>query len=194
MNIILASSSMTRTKQFKALGIAFSCQSPDIDETPLAGETAEQLVLRLSEEKAEAVAKRVSPSVLIAGDQVCVCDNDIIGKPHTVENAIKQLKRSSGKTLRFYSGLAVLNSKTETLASIVVTTDVTFRQLTLEEIETYVHQAKPLHCAGSFNIEGLGIVLFEKIVSEDPTALLGLPMIALVSFLKRNKIKLPQAD
>ena len=192
MNIILASSSVARKKQLNELAIDFSTVSPDIDETPALGETAEQLVLRLSEEKARAVAMRHPKALLIAGDQVCVCDQDIIGKPYTIENAIKQLQRSSGKTLRFFSGLAVLNSKTDVLLTTVVCTDVTFRPLKREEIETYVHHAMPLQCAGSFNIEGLGISLFEKILSDDPTALLGLPMIALVSFLKHQQIKIPQ--
>ena len=191
MNIILASSSPTRAKQFKELGIDFTCHSPNIDETSLPGESAEQLVLRLSIEKAQAVAEMVETSLLIAGDQVCICSGEIVGKPHTVENAITQLQGSSGKTLRFYSGLAVLNTQTNERVSTVVTTDVTFRSLTLQEIEAYVHYAKPLHCAGSFNVEGLGIILFEKIISEDPTALLGLPMIALVSTLKQFQVTLP---
>lgn len=190
MNIILASSSQTRQKQIQALGIPFSIHNPDIDEKPLANESAAQLVLRLSIEKAKAVANRIESGLIIAGDQVCVCEQEIVGKPHNRENAIAQLERSSGKTLRFYSGTAVLNSQQNQLKSTVVTTDVTFRHLSREEIESYVDKAQPFYCAGSFNVEGLGISLFEKISSDDPSALLGLPMISVISFLNEFQAKL----
>jgi MAF protein len=191
MNIILGSSSKTRRKQLTNLGVEFTVMSPDIDETPLLHESAPELVIRLAMEKAQAVAdKQHEPAVIIGADQVCVCDGEIIGKPHTRENAIKQLLRSSGKTLTFYTGLAVINTATLANDAVMAPTDVTFRELNHHEIESYVDKAKPLHCAGSFNIEGLGIVLFEKIISDDPSALLGLPLISLTTLLRRNGVSL----
>lgn len=189
MNLVLASSSKTRRQQLEALNINFNCISPDIDETPKAEETPTTLVRRLSIAKAKAVTQGTSQdSLIIAGDQVCFFDDEIIGKPSSLDDAIKQLHRSSGRTIRFYSGLAVLNMQTQAYLDTVVTTDVSFRTLTNAEIHHYVNTVKPLYCAGSFNVEGLGISLFEKIRSDDPTALLGLPMIKLCEFLRGNKM------
>lgn len=191
MNIILASSSAGRKKQLTSLGLEFSTVHPNIDETPQPNEKAEQLVLRLSQQKAAKVAEQCNDAIIIAGDQVCICQGKIAGKPYSAENAIKQLKNSSGKTLRFYSGVCVLNTQTNHCLTKMVPTDVTFKHLELEQIRSYVTKAQPIHCAGSFNVEGLGIALFEKIVSNDPTALIGLPLITVVNFLQQNQIVLP---
>lgn len=188
MKITLASTSVARRQQLAQLGVTFECTNPDIDETVLPNETAFDLVKRLSLEKAQKVASQHAEHIIIAGDLIGVLDENIIGKPPTFENAVQQLLNSSGKTLTFYSGVCVLNSATKKYDVAVELTHVTFRQLSQYDIETFVQRTQPLNCAGSFNIEGLGIALFEKIVSNDPSALLGLPLIQTVSLLKKHDI------
>ena len=162
-----------------------------MDETPLNHEKATNLVERLAFEKATVVGKNSPNTLVIAGDQVGVNEEKILGKPHSEANAISQLMAANGKTLRFYSGLCVLNTMTNHSDVCTVTTDVTFRELNLSEITSYVKCEKPLKCAGSFNIDGLGITLFDRVESEDPSALLGLPLIQLTTFLKQNLIAIP---
>jgi len=191
MDIVLASTSPARQQQMQQLGIDFLIAAPNIDETPLDHENAHDLVKRLALAKAYKVSRKYPDALIIAGDQVGVNQGKILGKPLTETNAIEQLQAASGKTLRFHSGLSLLNARSNKAETVVVTTDVTFRKLDLTEIIAYVKRAQPLNCAGSFNIDGLGITLFTRVDSEDPSALLGLPLIALTSLLKQQNISLP---
>lgn len=186
MNIILASSSKYRSQILAKLGLEFSCLTPDCDESPHVGESAQDLVMRLATAKAMACApKAMAPSLIIGSDQVCVLDGQIIGKPHTQENAIKQLTQASGKVISFYTGLCVYHSQSEQAKVLCNEFKVHFKKLTHAQIESYVAKEMPLDCAGSFKSEGLGIALFEKLEGDDPNALIGLPLIDLIKLLNQ---------
>lgn len=184
MKLILASTSPFRKAILDKLGVNFDIASPETDETALDNETPEQLVERLSIAKAKAVADKVESALVIGSDQVSVIDGEIIGKPHTHENAVKQLKNASGKTVTFYTGLCLYNSATHQYQSEVVPFNVVFRDLTEHQIESYLKKEEPYNCAGSFKSEALGIVLFDKLEGEDPNTLMGLPLIRLVKMLE----------
>ncbi len=188
--LVLASTSPFRKEILKKLGVAFETASPDIDESPLANETPPQLVIRLAEQKARAVADEFPEHLIIGSDQVAVIDNKIIGKPHTHERAVEQLSNASGKTIRFYTGLCLYNSKTDHYESEAVPFDVVFRKLSPSQIEHYLRAEKPYNCAGSFKSEALGISLFEKLVGEDPNTLMGLPLIRLVAMLEKQGLNI----
>lgn len=182
--LVLASSSPFRREILDKLNLDYECFSPDIDETPLEGEQALQLVERLAINKAKAVASSFPEALIIGSDQVAVCNGTILGKPHTHENATQQLLNASGEHVTFYTGLALFNSATGTVQSEVVPFHVHFRTLTTEMIENYLRIEKPYNCAGSFKSEGLGIALFEKLEGEDPNTLIGLPLIRLIRMLE----------
>jgi len=184
MKLILASTSPFRKAILNKLGVSFDTMSPETDETALNNETPQQLVERLS--KAKAIADKVQDALVIGSDQVSVINGEIIGKPHTHENAVKQLQNASGKTVTFYTGLCLYNSSTHQYQSEVVPFDVVFRTLTEEQIENYLKKEEPYNCAGSFKSEALGIVLFEKLQGEDPNTLMGLPLIRLVKMLEQE--------
>ncbi|WP_282166817.1 Maf family protein [Shewanella japonica] len=191
--IILASTSIYRKEILSKLQLPFDCISPETDETALENETAEELVLRLAKTKALAGAKLYQQTsqtndeaLVIGSDQVAVINGNIIGKPLTQNNAIKQLQQASGQAITFYTGLSVINSDSLQAHSIVEPFTVHFRQLTLEEITRYVELEQPLYCAGSFKSEGLGIALFDKLAGDDPNTLIGLPLIKLIALLKRH--------
>lgn len=186
MKLILASTSPFRKAILDKLGVDFGTVSPETDETPLANETPQQLVERLSIAKAKAVADKTDDALVIGSDQVSVINGEIIGKPHTHENAIKQLQNASGKTVTFYTGLCLYNSSTQQYQSEVVPFNVVFRALTDQQIENYLLKEMPYNCAGSFKSEALGIVLFEKLEGEDPNTLMGLPLIRLVKMLEKE--------
>ncbi|MGF1776560.1 Maf family protein [Vibrio nomapromontoriensis] len=180
--LILASTSPYRAELLSKLGLDFTAKAPNFDETAQPDETPEALVQRLALGKAKALC--TEPNALIIGsDQVCVIDGAIIGKPLTRTNAIAQLTQQSGKTIRFYTGLALYNTTTQQSDVRVDTFDVTFRTLTSRQIERYVDIEQPLYCAGSFMSEGLGITLFSSLNGKDPNTLVGLPLIDLVSML-----------
>ncbi len=185
--LILASSSKARRKCLEQLQIEFKAIAPDIDETALASESAEELTLRLALSKAQAVARDHPAHLIIGSDQVAVCNGQIIGKPLNRETAIKQLSASSGKTLRFYTSICLLDSDTNKHQLELTRYDASFRQLSLQEIEAYVDADEPFYCAGSFKMESLGISLFTKLEGEDPNSLLGLPLIKLCEFLRNLK-------
>ena len=187
MKLVLGSTSPFRKAILNKLGIAFETASPDVDETALPNETPQQLVERLSIAKARAVAGKLDGALVIGSDQVSVIDGEIIGKPHTHENAVKQLQNASGKTITFYTGLCLYNSDTQHYQSEVVPFNVVFRQLTDQQINSYLEKEKPYNCAGSFKSEALGIVLFEKLEGEDPNTLMGLPLIRLVKMLEKEQ-------
>lgn len=186
MKLILASTSPFRKAILDKLGISFDTASPETDETALDNETPQQLVERLSIAKAKAIADKVESALVIGSDQVSVIDGEIIGKSHTHENAVKQLKNASGKTVTFYTGLCLYNSSTNQYQSEVVPFNVVFRDLTKHQIESYLRKEKPYNCAGSFKSEALGIVLFDKLEGEDPNTLMGLPLIRLVKMLEKE--------
>ncbi|MBQ4890946.1 septum formation inhibitor Maf [Shewanella sp. MMG014] len=191
--IILASTSIYRKEILSKLQLPFDSIAPETDETALENETAEELVLRLAKAKALAGAKLYQQTnqtndeaLVIGSDQVAVINGNIIGKPLTQDNAIKQLQQVSGQAITFYTGLSVINSDSLQAHSIVEPFTVHFRQLTLEEITRYVELEQPLYCAGSFKSEGLGIALFDKLAGDDPNTLIGLPLIKLIALLKRH--------
>ena len=190
MKLILASTSPFRKAILDKLGIKFDTISPETDETALEKESPQELVERLSIAKAKAVADKVSDSLIIGSDQVSVIDGEIIGKPHTHENAVKQLQNASGKTVTFYTGLCLYNSETQKYQSEVVPFEVVFRTLNQQQIENYLRKEEPYNCAGSFKSEALGIVLFEKLQGDDPNTLMGLPLIRLVKMLEHENFSI----
>ena len=190
MKLILASTSPFRKAILDKLGVQFDTLSPEVDETVLNNETPQELVERLSIAKAKAVAIKVSDSLVIGSDQVSVINGEIIGKPHTHENAVTQLQNASGKTVTFYTGLCLYNSETQKYQSEVVPFDVIFRKLSTNQIESYLHKEQPYNCAGSFKSEALGIVLFEKLIGDDPNTLMGLPLIRLVKMLEQENFSI----
>ncbi|MBJ8869577.1 septum formation inhibitor Maf [Citrobacter braakii] len=186
--LILASTSPWRRALLEKLAIPFECAAPEVDETPLPGEAPRHLVLRLAQKKAQSLAHRYQSHLIIGSDQICVLDGEITGKPLTEENARQQLLKARGNIVTFYTGLALYNSATGHLQTEVEPFDVHFRHLSETEIEDYVRKERPLHCAGSFKSEGLGIALFERLEGRDPNTLIGLPLIALCQMLRREEM------
>ncbi len=182
--LILASSSPFRRELLAKLGLPFQCDSPEIDETPRPGETAEALVERLAEAKARAVAERHPDALIIASDQVALLDGRILGKPGDHAGAVEQLRAASGKVVRFFTSLALLDAESGRLQCEVVPFAVHFRPLEEAQIENYLRREQPYQCAGAFKSEGLGIALFEKLEGDDPNTLVGLPLIRLVRMLE----------
>jgi MAF protein len=173
------------------LPLAFECDAPDIDEAPLPNETPEQLVKRLSQAKAQAVAQHHSHCLIIGSDQVAVLHGEILGKPGNHDNAVTQLRKASGQQVTFQTGLCLLNSHTGNVQVSCVPFTVQFRPLSDEQIERYLNYEKPYNSAGSFKSEGLGITLFEKLQGDDPNTLIGLPLIELVRMLEKEGVILP---
>ncbi|GGP55755.1 Maf-like protein [Shewanella saliphila] len=170
----------------------FDCVSPDIDESPLNNESAQQLVRRLAEQKALAGAKLTADTktsqLIIGSDQVAMINGAIIGKPHTVDNAIAQLTEASGQAITFYTGLAVYNSENQQMLSCVEPFTVHFKTLSQAQIRSYIDKEQPLYCAGSFKSEGLGIALFSRLEGDDPNTLIGLPLIKLIDLLQQHGV------
>lgn len=182
--LVLASTSPYRRELLDRLGLEFSVCSPDVDETAKPGEAAADLVRRLAEAKARAGAQQqTAPALIIGSDQVAVIDGEVLGKPGTFERACAQLAQLAGQRVSFLTGLCLYNTSTERIQIDMVPFAVEFRRLTRAQIEAYVRKEQPLNCAGSFKSEGLGITLFTRIEGEDPTALVGLPLIRLVDML-----------
>jgi len=182
--LILASSSPFRRDLLRRLMIPFEVVSPEIDETPLVGECARDLVLRLSVQKARVVAGKTVDALVIGSDQVAVHDDDqIIGKPRDHAHAVQQLAASSGRIITLFTGLAVINSTSGTVQKDVIPYTVEFKTLTPTQIENYLSKEKPYGCSGSLRADGLGIALLRRFSGDDPTALIGLPLIRLVSML-----------
>lgn len=190
-DIVLASSSIYRAKLLKQLHLPFACTASNIDESPLKNETPVALAQRLSEAKARAVADQFPHHLIIGSDQVACCGNHILGKPGNRETAIQQLSQQSGQIVQFYTGISVLDSATGKCLSDVDVCNVHFRPLDLQQILRYLDIEQPYDCAGSFKSEAYGIVLFDKIVGDDPNALIGLPLIKLITLLTQFGIVLP---
>lgn len=186
--LILASTSQYRQSLLHKLNIPFVTYDPNIDESPFIGETPEQLVQRLAEQKAKSAQYQYQEGVVIGSDQVAVINGNIIGKPLSVDNAIQQLSQASGQAITFYTGLAVYNIATQTMNSIIEPFTVHFRELSQEQIRCYIEKELPLKCAGSFKSEGLGIALFKRLEGKDPNTLIGLPLISLIDLLAKHDI------
>ena len=192
--LILASSSQTRKDLMDRLRLNYRCISPDIDESAMGELHADDLAKRLAYEKARVIAEQNPNAIVIGSDQVAWREHapyDFIGKPLSVENAIQQLQKNSGKIVFFSTALSVQHLRSGFERTLVEHYQVKFRQLTLAEIERYIEIDQPLHCAGSFKCESLGISLFEKMVGDDQTTLMGLPMIQLCTILRTFELKIP---
>ncbi len=186
--LILASSSVYRRELLQKLQIPFSCVSPKLDESAFADEKPHETALRLAQEKAKKIAEEYSHALVIGCDQVATLDGEQLGKPGNHKNAVKQLKKMRGREVTFYSALCLYNAATENMQAQIVPYLVKFRQLTDEEIENYLTKEQPYHCAGSAKSEGLGVALIERMLGEDPNALIGLPLIKLISMLKNEGV------
>ncbi|SDC12996.1 septum formation protein [Cupriavidus sp. YR651] len=182
--LILGSSSPYRRELLARLRLPFEVATPDIDETPLPGEAPEATALRLSRLKAEAIAARHPGALVIGSDQVCTLDGTQIGKPGNHEKAMAQLRQMRGRTVTFHSALCLLDGRTGQAQVADVQTHATFRDLSDAELDTYLRLETPYDCAGSAKAEGLGIALLARVESDDPTALIGLPLIALTGMLR----------
>lgn len=188
-DIVLASSSPYRKSLLARLELPFRCASPDIDETALPGEAAEAMAVRLATTKARALAEDNPESLIIGSDQVAALpDGSILGKPGSHQQAKAQLARSSGQRVQFLTGLALLDTRNNTLKTCCERFEVNFRALSDEEIEGYLRKEQPYDCAGSFKMEGLGIALFSSLNGRDPNSLVGLPLIALNDLLRESGI------
>ncbi|WP_269914767.1 Maf family protein [Acinetobacter sp. HY1485] len=192
--LILASSSVTRKELMNRLQLPYLCVSPDIDEAPKQEQHADDLARRLAYQKASEIAQHYPNAIVIGSDQVAWREEnpcDFLGKPLSIEKAIQQLQQNSGKTVYFSTALSVqcLNDQIE--HTLVEHYQVKFRVLTHDEIVRYVEKDQPLHCAGSFKCESLGISLFESMQGQDQTTLMGLPMIQLCHILRQLNIQIP---
>ena len=200
-SLVLASTSIYRQQLLAKLNRPFISVNPNLDESPIQGETAIQLVERLAQLKALAGSQLIednsdkeSQYVVIGSDQVAMINGKIVGKPHTEANAIKQLQLASGQAITFYTGLAVYCPTTKSMHSCVEPFTVHFRQLTDNQIHYYVKTEQPLYCAGSFKSEGLGIALFDKLEGDDPNTLIGLPLIKLINLLALHQVEVLAED
>lgn len=182
--ILLASSSTYRRELLMRLCLPFTWVNPNIDESPLAHESADDLVKRLALAKAKALSTEHPNHLIIGSDQVAVLGDQIIGKPHVYEQAFAQLRNASGSHVIFKTGLCLLNAGTGKSQVTVEEFNVEFRKLSDEQIHHYLSYEQPYDCAGSFKCEGLGVALFSKLTGDDPSTLIGLPLIRLVSMLK----------
>ena len=188
MDIVLASSSPYRRELLSRLGLRFDTVSPGVDERPMDGEPPWAMVARLARFKAQAVAPLRPRALIVGSDQVAVLDNHIMGKPGSHEANVRQLRLAGGRQVRFLTGIALLNAGSGEMQCEVVEYGVHFRPLDEAQVEAYVRAEKPYDCAGGFRSEGLGVALFQRMEGEDPSALIGLPLIALVSMLRREGI------
>ena len=188
--LVLASTSKYRGELLSILQIPFKIAAPDVDETPLPDEDAKLTSKRLSQLKALAVVKDYPDALIIGSDQVALLDGQQMGKPLTHDNAVNQLRKMRGKTVVFYTALTLLNSRDGAMQTEVDETKVSFRDSSDDEIERYLLKEQPYHCAGSAKSEGLGIALISRIEGNDPNALIGLPLISLISMLKKQGVSI----
>ena len=189
--IILASSSPYRKELLKRLDITFTTVSPDVNERYFQDELISDYVLRLAKTKAESIVSKNDNSLIIAADQALQCDKKILGKSGNYNKAKEQLIFMSNRSLTFYTGLCLINTETKIIEEDVVSFRVDFRKLTESEIKNYLVKEKPYDCAGSFKLEKLGISLLKKMNGDDPTALIGLPLIRLCKMLRNQGVNIP---
>ncbi len=188
--LILASSSIYRRELLTRLQLPFTCISPDVDETPLADELPQQTALRLAQVKARKIAETNPMALIIGCDQVATLDDIQLGKPLNHANATKQLRMMRGREVIFHSALCLYHAAKQTMQADVVPYTVRFRNLTDAQIESYLLKEQPYHCAGSAKSEGLGIAIIERMTGDDPNALIGLPLIALVNMLHNEGVNI----
>lgn len=188
--IVLASGSAYRRELLLRLRLPFEIRIPDVDEAPLPDEAPEATAARLAQAKARAVSGDFPEALIIGSDQVAVLDGVVLGKPYTHDNAFRQLRSMAGKTVAFHTALCLLNSRSGRLQERLVPYRVTMRPLTDAQIENYLRKEQPYHCAGSAKTEGLGIALIAGMRGEDPNALIGLPLIALVDMLAGEGVQI----
>ena len=189
--LILGSTSRYRRELLQRLQLPFTTEAPDVDETPAAGETPYALALRLAQAKARAVSRLHPGALVIGSDQVPELDGQPLSKPGTHERATEQLRQMSGRQMNFHTGVCVACEETGFLEADVVTVNVRFRQLGDAEIERYLRAEQPYDCAGSAKSEGLGIALLDALTSDDPSALVGLPLIRTSQMLRAAGVVLP---
>ena len=189
--LILASTSPYRKILLQRLGLQFTCLAPHMDETALPSESAAELTRRLARGKANSIARQYPSALVIGCDQVADFAGTILGKPTSPEAAVNQLMQFSGKTVQFLSALCVLRLEPPYLGEVTVPTLVHFRDYSLEEATRYIELDMPLDCAGSFKSEAGGSVLLHALESHDPTALIGLPLIALSHSLRAAGVSVP---
>jgi septum formation protein len=189
--LVLASTSPYRRELLARLGVPFETGAPHVDETPLDGEAPAATALRLAREKAAALAPRFPGAFIVGSDQVAELDHRPLGKPLTHANALQQLRRCSGRTVLFHTGLCLMNSATGAAQVASAANHVRFRKLDEDEIDRYLRREQPYDCTGSAKADGLGIVLIEALQGNDPNALIGLPLILLVDMLRRVGFRLP---
>ena len=188
-SLILASSSPFRKELLSRLHLPFDSLSPDIDESQLKAENPADYVKRLSIEKAQAIAVDHPDSIVIGSDQCAYLNGEILGKPGTHENAVRQLQKARNNEVIFYTGLSVLHLSSGFSAVDCIEYRVGFRELSDHQIEHYLSTEKPYNCAGSFKSEAYGISLFSYMSGDDPTAIIGLPLIRLISMLEAAGVK-----
>ncbi|HVE51111.1 MAG TPA: Maf family nucleotide pyrophosphatase [Casimicrobiaceae bacterium] len=188
--LILASTSRYRRELLARLGLPFEVVSPHVDETPQRGETPSSLVLRLAEAKARAVAQGRAHGLVVGSDQVADCEGEPVGKPRDHDDAVRLLTRLSGRSVVFRTGVALVNAANGHAQCERVDVTSTLRRLSACEIEAYLVREQPYDCAGAVKSEALGIALFDSIQSDDPTALIGLPLITLARMLRHEGVDL----
>jgi septum formation protein len=189
--LVLASSSRYRRELLARLGFPFTSADPDLDEAALPGEAPEAQVRRLAEAKARAVARAHPAALVIGADQLAVAGGSVLSKPGVHEQAVRQLRAMRGREVTFYTGLCLLNAATGAANVDCVPFGVRFRDFSDEEIERYLRRECPYQCAGSFMSEGLGISLVERLVGDDPSALIGLPLVRLSAMLRAAGVPVP---
>ncbi len=183
MQLILASSSPYRAELLKRLRLPFVAKAPEVGETPFPREQPKELVARLARSKAQALADQYPNALIVGADQVAVLKLRVLGKPESLQAARRQLRQVSGQRVDFVTGLCLLNTNTARSQEEQVSFSVFFRPLTDTMIERYLERENPLGCACSFRSEGLGIALVERMQGDDPSALIGLPLIRLLAML-----------
>ena len=188
IKIVLASSSPYRRELLSRFNLPFDVVNPDIDESPRLNETAKEISVRLAREKAVHVTPQYGNSLIIGSDTTAECEGRIIEKPMIHSQAVSQLKFLSGNLVKFYTSLCVLNTETQALQECVVDFEVKYKVLTEKRIESYLLKEQPYNCVGSVKSEGLGIILLEYIKGEDPTALIGLPLMKLSEMLQKEGV------
>jgi len=181
--LILASGSPYRRMLLERLGLPFTVVVPKVDERPMAGERPAETALRLAEAKARAVGANQPPTLVIGSDQIAEFAGTALGKPRDPAEALQQLRAMRGRSVTFHTGLALLNTRTGRLQTALVDVTSTLRNLEDAALQTYLDRDRPFDCAGSVKVETLGISLFTRVASDDPTALIGLPLIRLTDML-----------
>lgn len=191
LSIVLASSSTYRRQLLERLKINFTATAPNIDETPLKNEQPQEMTKRLAIQKAKALSNQYNNHLIIGSDEIACSNGKVMGKPHTFERAFQQLKEVSGKTITFYTGLALYNSQTQNLQVDCIPFHVHFRSLSDSAIAKYLEIEQPFDCAGSIKAEGLGICFFRGMEGADITSLMGLPLIRLIDMLENEQVFIP---